>query len=267
MRAKSKSREKTKLIYSGANGNPRNRILIGTASLGIVRLEWSVARYSQIVPCNWSAGHLSCGIGAVIPMHYLVADAQNVIADEAIRQNYEWVLLHEDDVIVPPDLFIRLNHYMKDATIPVVSGLYYLKTPHKEPVLYRGHGNGAFDGFKLGEKVWADGVPTGCLLIHCSILKLMWQESEEYVVGINPPRKVRKIFETPGRSWFDASNHGWKQEAGTSDLAWCKRVIEQNVLRRSGWPKIGRKKYPFLCDTNIFCRHIDLQTGRQYPLF
>jgi len=44
--------------------------------------------------------------------------------------------------------------------------------------LYRGRGNGSFRDFKVGDKVWCDGVPFGCTLIHGSIIKALWNESE-----------------------------------------------------------------------------------------
>ena len=222
-----------------------------------------MARYGQAVPCNWSAASASLGIGTVVPMHYLVADAQNLGCEDVLKKGFEWLLFWEDDVIAPYDTFLQLNRYISKADIPIVSGLYYTKGSYTEPVLYRGLGTGCYSDFKKGDKVWADGVPTGLLLIHSSIIKLMWDESEVYeTLG---KRKTRRIFETPAKIYFNPDNQSFSSGQGTSDLAWCNRIIEENVLARAGWPKIGRKKYPFLCDTNIFCKHIDLQTGKQYP--
>jgi len=247
------------IIKSGAGGNPRNRLLIVTPTLGIVRIEWSIQRFGQAIPCNWSAGYATLGIGFVVPMHYLVADAQNIGCEEVVKKDYEWLLLWEDDVLPPLDAFLRLNSYISKGDIPVVSGLYFTKGTFSEPILYRGWGNSCFTKFKIGEKVWASGIPTGFLLIHSSLIKLMWEESENYTT--KGGRVTRKVFETPSKVYYNPENQTFAGGGGTSDLAWCKRVVEEKVLKRSGWPKIGRKKYPFLCDTNIFCRHIDLNTG------
>ena len=251
------------VIKSGKESNPRNRILIVTPTLGIVRMEWALARWGQAIPCNWSASYATLGIGTQVPMHYLVADAQNLGCKDVIEKDYEWMLLWEDDVVAPPDALLRLNIYMRKADIPIVSGLYFLKSPLTEPVLYRGLGTGAYTDFKIGDLVWVDGVPTGFLLIHNSVIKLMWEESEEYQVlgGI----KTRKIFETPAKVMYDVNTKTFSCGQGTSDLNWCHRVIEEKILQRSGWKKIAKKKYPFLCDTNIFCQHIDLPTGRVFP--
>jgi hypothetical protein len=251
------------IIKSGKKGNPRNRMLIVTPTLGVVRIEWSIHRYGQATPCNWSASSATLGIGNYVPMHYLVADAQNLGCAEVVNKNFEWFLLWEDDVIPPLDAFLKLNRYISDPKIPVVSGLYFTKGTYSEPILYRGLGNSCYKNFKVGDKVWADGVPTGFLLIHSSVIKLMYNESEEYTVcgGL----KAKKVFETPAQVHFHPDTQSYSSSQGTSDLNWCHRVIRENVLHRAGWPKIGKKKYPFLCDTNIFCKHIDLSTGKQYP--
>jgi intein/homing endonuclease len=173
-------------------------------------------------------------------------------------------LFIEDDVVLPVDAFLRLNEYIKKGDIPVVSGLYYLKSNPSEPLVYRGRGNGPFTKFKMNTRVWADGVPTGVLLIHGSILKLMYSESKDYTTGSGSTAK--QVFETPAKVWFDPEKLTVQQAMGTSDLYWCDRVMKENVLERAGWKGIARRKNPFLVDTNIKCLHIDLNTGIMYPL-
>jgi hypothetical protein len=51
---------------------------------------------------------------------------------------------------------------------------------------------------------------------------------------------------------------------GTSDLDWCTRVMEGGYFKKAGWPKFQRRKYPFLVDTNILCRHIN-PNGEIFP--
>jgi len=256
--------EKIEIIKNDSTKPIRNRILVATPTLGIVRVEWAQARFGQTTPCNWTAAGLTLGLIHCFPMGYLVADAQNIAVDEAVTKDFQWLLLLEDDVVPPADMFLRLNEYMKKEEIPVVSGLYYLKGNYPEPLVYRGRGNSCYDKFKLGDLVWTDGVPTGCLLIHTSILKLMWKESPEYQTGLN--RIVHKVFETPAKVWKDPETGNFASNCGTSDLYWCDRVMKEKVLERSGWKKIGKQKFPFLIDTGILCKHIDLSTGKQYPL-
>lgn len=200
-------------------------------------------------------------MNSYIPLRYQVADAQNLIVKEAVEKDYEWLFLLEHDTILPPDGFIRLNEYMQDGKTPVVSGLYYTRSRPSEPILYRGRGNGFYGGWKMGDKVWVDGVPTGCLLIHGSILRAMWAESEECTIG---KITTRRVFDTPRAVWFDPERGVFNTAAGTSDLDWCSRVIDGGFFDKAGWPQYQQMRWPFLVDTNLFCRHIN-PNGEQFP--
>ena len=113
----------------------------------------------------------------------------------------------------------------------------------------------------MGDKVWADGVPTGFLLIHMGLLRVMWDESPEYKA-----RNVitRRVFETPQRTEFLPEENQYNTATGTSDLEWCNRVMRDDIFKKAGWGKYQRKKYPFLVDTSIFCRHINID-GSVFP--
>jgi len=224
-------------------------------------MEWVLGRYGQITPCNWSLVQTLQYIHTYAPMGYMVADAQNVIVNEAVIGNYEWLLLIEDDTIPPIDAFVRINEYMRNGDIPVVSGLYFTKSSPPEPLVYRGRGNSYYSGWKMGDKVWADGIPTGFFLCNMKVMRLMWEESPEYKAG---EVTARRVFEQPAEVWYDPEQLCMKTVTGTSDLRWCDRVIREDVLRRAGWAKIGRRKYPFLIDTNLFCKHIS-PDGIMYP--
>jgi len=237
-----------------------NRLLMGTATRGTVRIEWHSAVRGLIIPTNWSMVNMIQPVSSFIPIRFSVADAQNLIVREVIEKDFEWLLLLEDDTIPPEDLFIKLNHYMKEEPTPVVSGLYFTKSVPSEPLVYRGRGTGAYTNFKMGDKVWCDGVPTGCLLIHHSILKAMWDESPEYMVN---GHTTRRVFETPVRSWVSPEGDV-NTIMGTSDLDWCTRVMEGGYFKKAGWPAYQKKKFPFLIDSSIFCRHTT-PDGVQFP--
>jgi hypothetical protein len=238
-----------------------NRIMLGTASRGTVRIEWHNAVRSITIPPNWSYVTFLQGMSAVIPVRFQVADAQNVIVRECLARDFEWLLLIEDDTLPPPDLYIRLNDYMREGKVPVVSGLYYTKSEPSEPLIYRGRGNGAFLDWKMGDQVWCDGVPTGCLMIHHSILKVMWEESEEYTVG---GQTMRRVFDSPLKSWIDPDSGMVSTASGTSDLAWCMRIINENVFKKAGWNDYDGVEFPFVVDTNIRCWHIT-PDGETFP--
>lgn len=249
----------TKIKNSGED--PSRRILVATPSLGTVRMEWVQGRYGQTIPTNWSMLQYVQFVNSFIPLRYTVADAQNIIVKNLIELDYEWLLFIEDDTIPPPDAFVRFNEYMRRKDTPVVSGLYYSRSNPPEPLIYRGRGNSFYGNWKRGDKVWADGVPTGMLLIHSSILKAMWDDSPEYMAG---DVKTRRVFETPQRQWFDEEKGEFAIVGGTSDLEWCARVVSGKYFEKAGWQEFQKKRYPFLVDTNIFCRHID-RDGTIYP--
>lgn len=242
-----------------------NRILIGTAATGNVRIEWVQARMGQMVPVSWSQVMMYDYINGFYPMRYPVDDAQNLIVKEAIEKNFQWLLLWEHDVIPQPDALIRLNYYMQEARYPVVSGLYFTRGRPSEPLIFRGKGLGAYFDWNPGDLVMCDGVPTGFLLVHVGLLKEMWNDSPEYVVK---GQVTRKVFWTPRDMWISPETGMMNTVSGTSDLDWCDKVIKGNYLRKAGWGKfvdqLEDPRYPFLVDTNIFCRHCN-PDGEMFP--
>ena len=247
-----------------ANKNPKKRVVIGIPMTGLIRAEWAIARWGQTIPCNWSQTDLMAWMRQTTPLGYQVAEARNVCVDVAVTQEYEWLLFLDHDVVLPSTTFVTMNQYMLDGSIPVVSGLYCAKAHPPEPLLYRGRGNSYFTDWKLGDKVWVDGIPMGCTLINVKILKEMTKDAPKYV-PIGHDKKIARIFDTPSGSTFDPVKDSWTCFTGTEDLAWCNRVMEGKYLARAGFPKIQAKKYPFLVDTGIFCKHIT-PDGTQYPL-
>ena len=244
------------------NGGPwRNKILIATPSTGIVRMEWVMARYGQIIPTNWAETKIIQWMNNYVPVEYLLPDAENLIAKAVIEGNYEWLLMIEEDNILPQDAFLKINDYIREGDVPVVSGLYFTKSVPPEPILYRGRGTGSYQNFKIGDKVWVDGIPFGFCLIHSSIIKALWDESPEYQVG---PHTTRRVFEAPDRATID-ENGMFASISGTTDLNFCSKIIDNNIFEKAGWPEYQMMEYPFLVDTNIFLNHID-QQGRMFPL-
>ena len=240
-----------------------NRLMVGTACTGLLRVEWVAARYGQLIPLNWSMAEQRQVMEGYMPLRYQVADAQNLIVAEALRMDMEWLFLLEHDVLIPPDTFMRLNRYMREAPAPVVSGLYFSRAYPSEPMVFRGMGEGAYLDWRKGDLVWCDGVPTGALLIHMGLLRAMWADSEPYTLsGIT----VRRVFDTPRYSWYNPETGITNVASGTSDLEWCKRVMRGGYLTRSGWGAFAdeHSDYPFLVDTGIFCGHIN-PDGTIYP--
>jgi hypothetical protein len=256
------NRDYSNVIVDSKVKNVQNRLLVGTPTLGLIRMEWAAARYGQVIPSNWSKVDMTQYMNSFIPMRYSVADGQNLIVQEAVNKGYEWLLFIEDDTVPPPDAFIRFNEYMREGKYPVVSGLYFTRSVPAEPMVYRGRGNSYFTEWKLGEKVMVDGVPTGMLLIDMRLMRAVWEDSPEYLAG---GYKVRRVFQTPAKTWFNEEKGSQEMLVGTSDLDWCKRVIDGGYLEEH-WPELSKEEYPFVIDTALNCMHIDRSDGTQFPV-
>lgn len=239
----------------------QKRVLIFTPSRGLVRMEWVQARYAQIIPTNWSFVEYQQFLSPFVPVAYQLADAQNLMAKIVVEEDYEWIIFAEDDNILPPDGFLRFNQYINEQKVPVVSGLYFLKSDITEPLIYRGRGTSHFKDFKLGDLVWSDGICFGFRLEHGSLIKALWKESEEYVVnGI----KTRRVFQQPNSVWFDEEKGGVVSKGGTTDLKYCSDLMDKKIFEKAGWPEFQKLKFPFLTDTRIFVKHIS-QDGQIWP--
>ncbi len=242
-----------------------NRILIATATTGSIRYEWVAARDNMVVPPNFGMVRLWQPLWSFSPIGFEVANAQNIIVREFLTLDFEWLLLYEHDVLPPHDAVRRFHHHMQDGTAPVISGLYYTRSRPSEPLIYRGRGTGCYLDWEFGDLVWADGIPTGFLLVHHSILRCMWDDAEEYLIQHPDGRqdRTRNVFSTPRDIWYDKDGFA-QMRTGTSDLDWCERVMKGGYFKKAGWDKFQEMEFPFVVDTNIFCYHID-PDGVRYP--
>lgn len=239
-----------------------NRILIGIPTTGNVRMEWVMARFGQVIPCNWSQTDALQWLDQNSPIDFLVADARNVVVDSCLKQGFEWLMFIDHDTVIPPFTILRMNDRMIKGDVPIWSGLYFTKSKPSEPLVYRGKGNGYYKDWKIGDEVWTSCVPMGCTMIHSSILRELAKIVESYEV--RPGLVVKKVFETPAKVWFDSECRNWYTATGTEDMDFCAKIVDNDIFTRAGWPKYAKKEFPFLVDTVLFCQHID-ENGRQYP--
>jgi hypothetical protein len=251
----------TRVIVQDSGGAYTNRLFVGTPCTGLVRVEWMAARNAQMIPINWSMGATMQVVAGYYPLRYLVADAQNLIVAEAMRLDYEWLLLHEHDVVLPADTFIKLNRYMQSAQYPVVSGLYFSRSFPSDPMVFRTLGDSYYTGWRMGDVVEVCAVPAGIVLIHMGLIRAMWNDCEPYTLsGV----KVRRVFNTPRESFYNPDTGEYSVSDMTSDLDFCKRVVDGSYLAKAGWTEAAGKSHPFILDTNIMCGHIN-PDGTVFP--
>ncbi len=261
-------------VGSVINKNPgkwNDRLLIGTPMTGLVRSEWMIARYGQTIPTNWSHSEIMQWMSSLVPLRYQVADAENIIAKACVEGKYEWLLFIESDNVLPAETFIKINQYMIKGDTPVVAGLYFTKSVPPEPMIYRAPGKGYFADWKLGEKVWARGVPFGCTLIHGDIIRELWKNAPEYMVGNT---LTRRVFKHPENVFIDPNGQDFLLTQGTTDLNFCNELIRENIFEKAGWGSTSqhhgkidyqKQEFPFLVDTRIFVQHID-NDGVKWPI-
>jgi hypothetical protein len=249
------------VIMKSTGGPPTKRIMISVPTTGLIRIEWSMSRYGQVIPCNWSQAEFFQWLDQFSPLGFGVADARNVAVASFIQEGFEWLFFIDHDTLIPRGTFLWLNEMMQKADVPIFGGIYFTKSMPSEPLIYRGRGTGFFPDWKWGDQVWCDGMGMGCHMIHRSIIQTVWDNSPEYTVG---SAKVRRVFESPATTWYDPEQQAWMNASGTEDLKFYWRLIDEGLLEKAGWPKYQEMKYPYLCNTNIFCKHID-NAGIQYP--
>jgi len=237
------------------------RVMICVPMTGILRAEWVLARYNQIIPTNWAHGELIQWMDTHVPLGFGVAEARNLAARNFIEGDWEWLFFIDHDVVLPMNTFVKWNMRMHKKDVPIWGGLYFTKSQPAEPLMYREWGHSFVTNWKLGDEVWVRGMGNGCNVYHRSVLEAVYKDSEEYEWG---GQTMRKVWVTPQSQGVDPETGVWHNSGGTEDIYLYDRIIKGNYLAKAGWKKIAKRKYPYLCDTSIFCRHIDMN-GKQYP--
>lgn len=237
------------------------RVLISIPMTGLLRAEWAIARWCQGIPTNWSHNDIIQWMDTYAPMGFLVADARNTAVKHAVEGGFEWLFFIDHDVVMPFDCFSKWNQRMLKGNIPIWGALYFTKSVPSEPLIYRELGSSYFKDWKLGDEVWCGSMGLGCNAIHRSILEVCYNDAPEYEIG---NQRLRRVFETPIKTTYDAEKQQWATAGGTEDITWYTKLKREKIFAKAGWKDIQRKEWPILCDTSVFCRHIDWQ-GVQYP--
>lgn len=260
------------------------QVIVGSPTLGMVRIEWHNAMCGLITPPNFS-------VVKSAPNGYVVADAQNMLCDTVLRGNYRALILIEDDTCPPAQTYLEFDRWFwkmeRKKAPPVVQGVYHIKGSAEvregkrggiellgpEPLIYRGGGTRAYRDFTYGDVVWCSGVATGAVMIHRSVLEAWARERDvETYTLLGYPHPLKKIFQSPSRVWME--DGGIHVSSGTSDLWWSEETIKRDILTKAGWgdyykqKKVKKQtnngKWPYITDTSLKFGHIDRMTGVVY---
>ena len=104
---------------------PKGRQLgIGLLHTGDVSMDWAMM-LSQL--------QRPAGTAFVSSSHWPGDVGRNWIVENAMRENAEYVLMLDSDVVPPRDAILRLMAHK----VPIVHGLYYMRTPPFVPFVMR----------------------------------------------------------------------------------------------------------------------------------
>lgn len=167
-------------------------VVIGIPSFGSVSTYFYQAMKSQQYPL------VSSAIDKIV-LNKPIAEARNEIVQFALDQGANYIFWVDDDVIPPPDAFLKLYNQQKD----IINGVYWSKSNPPMPLLFRNHLEGPYWDWHIGDLIEIDAAGNGLTLVKTDV--------------------YRQISEKVGGPWYStqyASFPGIKQSAAnnTEDL-------------------------------------------------
>lgn len=166
-----------------------------------------------------------------------VDEARQSMAEDAIRNNVKYLFFWDEDVLLLPhtlcELIYFLEHYPKFA---VVGGIYCIKRPRPEPMVFKGRGCGPYWDWKAGEVFEVDGISMGATLIRVDCFKDLPKPWFKTVQDNTP-----QLDGVP------------MQEYWSEDLYFC------NLLRTN-------TKWRIAAHGGLLLPHVDVKTGEEYVL-
>lgn len=147
------------MVVQGVN------IVIGTPSFGMVSTAFYQARNSQQFPLVSSA--IDC-----IPLNKPIAEARNMVVQFALDQGASCIYWLDDDVIAPPDAFLKMFMSGKD----IVNGVYWSKSAPTMPLMFRGHLRGPYLNWHVGDFVEVDAAGNGLTYVKTDVYRRMEKE-------------------------------------------------------------------------------------------
>jgi predicted SAM-dependent methyltransferase len=185
-------------------------IVVGIPTFGMVSHYFSQARQSQQFPL------VSSSIDYYVKGKP-IADARNEIVEWAIKTDADYVYWLDDDVIAPPDSFLKLWRHQKD----IINGVYWSKSNPPMPLLFRGHLEMPYLNWHVGDLIEIDAAGNGLTLVKTKVYKDIIEKvggpcySTEY--GSFPGAQVSPLNNTEDLYFYDkARKAGYKIWADTS---------------------------------------------------
>lgn len=174
-------------------------VIIGVPSVGWQTTLFLKHLMTLTMPLNTTVSYKFLGTRLYGDQVRPVAEADNILVHEALRDGAQYLFSLEEDVIVPSMGLRQLMATMgrnPDAT--VVAGVVTSKTIPPEPMIYKEDGMGAYWGFQYGEVFEAASVHMGCTLIRLKDLAGLKTGTIEVMDYPSPGERttIREFFRT-----------------------------------------------------------------------
>lgn len=148
-----------------ANPHHGVNVVIGIPTFGMVSAYFAQAKQSQQFPL------VSSSIDKWVH-NKPIADARNEIVQFALDQGANYIYWLDDDVIPPPDAFLKLMRHNKD----IINGVYWSKSNPPMPLLFRGHLDGSYYNWHVGDLIEIDAAGSGLTLVKTDVYRKIQKE-------------------------------------------------------------------------------------------
>jgi len=201
-------------------------VVIGIPSFGMVSTYFYQAMKSQQFPLVSSAFDK-------IVLNKKIDEARNEIVQFALDQGANYIYWVDDDVLPPPDAFLKMYTHNKD----IINGVYWSKSNPPMPLLFRNHLEGPYWDWHVGDLIEIDAAGMGLTLVKTDV--------------------YRKIEKEQGGPWYSV-NYGSFPGVQASPANNTEDLYFYWKARKAG--------YKIWADTSIQAYHYDKTNNVMYGM-
>lgn len=233
-------------MHVNAQADAARVIYLGVPTFGQVSIRWHAHMMQLQSPLNRSVFH-GYGLG------WEVGQARNYLVEQALtwRNEHGHTVSHvffiDDDVLIPPYALSVLLSRKR----PIVSGLYYAKTPAPQPLILMDPFGGVLETVPRNQVVECYAHGMGCTLIEIGVFRSLLAEGlvEYEQVG---SQSLPQFFKTTRDKLTQADGYAPTIGNETEDVHFLKLAAQ-----------LG---YTAAVDTGVFSFHWEQKSGIAYPL-
>src|SRR3972149_3190756 len=181
-------------------------VVVGIPSFGMVSTYFLQGRISQQMPL------VSSAIDKIV-LGKPIADARNEIVEFALSQGANYIYWLDDDVIPPPDAFLKMFRHRVD----IMNGVYWSKSNPPMPLIFRNHFEGPYWDWHVGDLLEVDACGSGLTLVKTDVyrkIKEPWYSTNySSFPGVkeSPPNNTEDLY-----FYWKARSAGYKVWVDTS---------------------------------------------------